>query len=768
MTEKNILKSSLEVFPFVVQVDENSSGKNINSTNNIIVVKDDNLIGKLSTRFAAIKNGECLEVTIPEGMEEKAFLSKNAIKIIKLVSELRCSKLRIISAKKDVNDHIRNDILGKKLQRLEFKESKVKKGSKGSKTNKWNKKREAKLESEKTKGNKVGKKFDVKAQDQQSTINNIKSEDTDIEPADDSVFHIAEAIIADAANLKDKELRSNEKEFTANEIESKLRSFVGSAKLMFKNTPLGSLNILKVKSTALKRVHTKVLATVCTNAFNEIKGSKDIKKCVNDLSNALIRYSKSEKFEDCKKIILIQEKLRKAIKNYKHIESVNEVLNTVFIRAAVDKFYKKFEDLSNPNVLHNVKFTFNSLYEKIFDVPAKEKSLAINLLNTHLKNLIYGFGFYPSSVDIELTNLSGKNVKTTKVLSALGALSKEHALTIKNGKKFEVVDTGSLSDRNCAFRAISIGAGFGPNGYNIVQQKVVEGAQKLLKMWDGLDHGLQMQITEMLIENVDTSDDKEYTPSDVKKLLQEYINCRGEGFVAGVQNIEYLFAAVGLGRPICKIDAETNMELTFLPDGRSEYKIRDNYFVDGKRCDPIYVGRISGHTEALLPLDNKGSRKIADKLPELDKKVSDMKDAISKHISGVIYEATNEQSSLLKIIARDPHRTGESFIEAFLKDPRCKNDKNLFVAMKILAEVDSKLYADKRAEAYSLEKEIRTLFREKVTRNNENRRWFPRQEKVLQNKLKQFVDIFADRAVELCQKKPLFWDNIKNSVLREW
>ena len=354
MTEKNILKSSLEVFPFVVQVDENSSGKNINSTNNIIVVKDDNLIGKLSTRFAAIKNGECLEVTIPEGMEEKAFLSKNAIKIIKLVSELRCSKLRIISAKKDVNDHIRNDILGKKLQRLEFKESKVKKGSKGSKTNKWNKKREAKLESEKTKGNKVGKKFDVKAQDQQSTINNIKSEDTDIEPADDSVFHIAEAIIAHAAKLDDKELRSNEKEFTADEIESKLRSFVGSAKLMFKNTPLGSLNILKVKSTALKRVHTKVLATVCTNAFNEIKGSKDIKKCVNDLSNALIRYSKSEKFEDCKKIILIQEKLRKAIKNYKHIESVNEVLNTVFIRAAVDKFYKKFEDLSNPNVLHNL------------------------------------------------------------------------------------------------------------------------------------------------------------------------------------------------------------------------------------------------------------------------------------------------------------------------------------------------------------------------------------------------------------------------------
>ena len=395
-------------------------------------------------------------------------------------------------------------------------------------------------------------------------------------------------------------------------------------------------------------------------------------------------------------------------------------MNTVFIRAAVDKFYKKFGDLSNPNAISGLKSIFNSIYDKSERIASIEKDSSIDF-DTHLNNLIYGFGFYPSSVDIELKNLAGEDVKMTEVLSALGTLSKEHALTIKNGKKFEVVNTGSYNDNNCAFRAISIGAGFGPNGYNIVQQKVVEGAQKLLEMWDGLDHGLQMQIATMFIARVDTSDGKKYTLGDVKKLLKEYIDCRGQGFISGVRNIEYLFAAIGLGRPICKIDAETNMELTFLPDGRSEYKIRDNYFVDGKRCDPIYVGRISGHAEALLPLDNKGSRKMDNKLHELDKKVSDMKDAISKHISGVIYEATNEQSSLLKIIARDPRHIGESFIEAFLKDPRCKNDKNLFVAMKILAEVDSKLDADKKVDTWNLGKEIST-----ITKNKANRKLSPK------------------------------------------
>ena len=347
-----------------------------------------------------------------------------------------------------------------------------------------------------------------------------------------------------------------------------------------------------------------------------------------------------------------------------------------------------------------------------------EKDSSIDF-NTHFNNLIYGFGFYPSSVDIELKNLAGEDVGMREILSALGTLSKEHALTIKNGKKFEVVNTGSYNDNNCAFRAIAIGAGLGPNGYNIVQHKVVKGAEKLLKMWDNLDHERQDQIASMLIQCVDTSDGKEYTLGDVKKLLKEYIDCRGQGFVSGVRNIEYLFAAVGLGRPICVSDNRFGNEYTFLPNGRKEDGIRNDYSTFGK---PVYVGSIFGHAEALLPLDNKGLRKMDNKLPELDKKASEMKDAISKHISGVIYK----QSSLLKII---------------------------------LLKMDSKFDADKKAEAYSLEKEIRI-----IAKNKASGKLAPSQEEVLQNKLKQFGDIFADKAVELCKEEPLFWDNVYNSI----
>lgn len=95
--------------------------------------KVDNFEENLNARVTAIKNGECLEITIPEGIGESAFLSENAIKIIQLVSKLECSKLRIISAKKDVNDTetdnvLKNDpkgesLLNKKLQRSEFKGS---------------------------------------------------------------------------------------------------------------------------------------------------------------------------------------------------------------------------------------------------------------------------------------------------------------------------------------------------------------------------------------------------------------------------------------------------------------------------------------------------------------------------------------------------------------------------------------------------------------------------------------------------------------------
>ena len=142
--------------------------------------------------------------------------------------------------------------------------------------------------------------------------------------------------------------------------------------------------------------------------------------------------------------------------------------------------------------------------------------------------------------------------------------------------------------------------------------------------------------------------------------------------------------------------------------------------------------------------------------------MSKVKEAISKHISDAIYKAVNEQTSLLRIIAQDPHKTGESFIGAILRWENY-NYTNLLLAMKILAEVDSKLDADKKAKAYNLEKEISDIAKNKVYIG-----LFSEGKKDLENKLKQFVDIFADKAVELCKEEPLFWDNVRNSIFRLW
>lgn len=274
----------------------------------------------------------------------------------------------------------------------------------------------------------------------------IKSLDPNIEPSNDSVFHIAEAIIAHTSDLDDKKLVSGEKEFTENEIKDKFSSFVNSAKSKFKNTPLCALNILKCKSTALKRVNTEILAKVCEDVFGLIKYDEGIQKCVNDLSDAMIvysknmtKYSENEAIEKCKNILLVQANLRKAIEDAGHIKSVNEVLNTVFVRAAVDKFYNNV-DLSNPKALLDIKSTFNSIFKGVKSIkPTKEISLAD--LDAYLKNLVYGFGFYPSSIDVSLKTLEKEKVDMKDVLSALGALSKEHALTIKDGRRFEVVNT---------------------------------------------------------------------------------------------------------------------------------------------------------------------------------------------------------------------------------------------------------------------------------------------------------------------------------------
>ena len=49
----------------------------------------------------------------------------------------------------------------------------------------------------------------------------------------------------------------------------------------------------------------------------------------------------------------------------------------------------------------------------------------------HLKNLIYGFGFYPTSVDINLKRLGRENAETINALRALLDFTKKICIGYK-------------------------------------------------------------------------------------------------------------------------------------------------------------------------------------------------------------------------------------------------------------------------------------------------------------------------------------------------
>ena len=175
-------------------------------------------------------------------------------------------------------------------------------------------------------------------------------------------------------------------------------------------------------------------------------------------------------------------------------------------------------------------------------------------------------------------------------------MSLRYPIFSKNGKSFEIFDTGSQNDENCAFRAIAVGAGLWPNGYNEIQKKVIDGAKKLL---DELkeDPGSRSFDINLFLEDEDIN-----LPEKNEKYLTEwlnkYISDRENGFVGGMTDIDRSLVAISLGRPICVIDAEEGSEYTFLPNGKKIDGIKDD--TEGK---PIYISIVRGHSTALLPLD---------------------------------------------------------------------------------------------------------------------------------------------------------------------
>jgi hypothetical protein len=461
---------------------------------------------------------------------------------------------------------------------------------------------------------------------------------------------------------------------------------------------------------------------------------------------------------------------------------------------AVDKFYKNV-DFSDPKVLLDIKSTFNRLYKEIRSIESTKEDLQIDF-NAHLADLVYGFGFYPSSVDVKLKWLKG-DAKTENVLRILEDLSDEHVLDIDidGGKRFKKLNTGSRNDGNCAFRAISVGAGFvikerkfGPNGYNTIQQKVVKGATWILENWETLSEKKKGDIFKMLMDRVDTSNGK-YTLDNAEKLLREYIDRRRQGFVSGVLDIEYLFAAVGLNRPIFAIKYNDSKEAIFFPNCTIEIgKLVSSH----KSDDMICVGGIHEHTEALIPLDNKGSQEAGNKFYVPNEKVSEVKEAIANHILYVICGDINKQNSkLCEILAeggsifyeiqgnstlltseyKDTTPQGYrriSFAGRFIQkiedseqidSEHGECDENVFIAMQILDAVDKKLDENERKDVDNLNEMITKAIRIKAGQKLEDN-----EKEVLRGNLKKFVNICVDKAVELCKKEPLFWDDVHNLI----
>jgi hypothetical protein len=253
----------------------------------------------------------------------------------------------------------------------------------------------------------------------------------------------------------------------------------------------------------------------------------------------------------------------------------------------------------------------------------------------------------------------------------------------------------------------------------------------------------------------------------IKELLDNFDETYNKGFVSGIFQIDYLFAAIGLNRPICKFDAKEGKHRTFFPDGRIEEGIDYDYSTVG---EPIYVGEITGHAEALIPIDSENSQNVKNST-ELDKKALEMKNLIKERISSVIYDAIYDadkrDDELRRIITeKEPSYCTDSFIKKLIKDDEfCKkakeNKPEFFHAIQVFDRILPEISREKREDLHYLEISMKGYLKDKFHSKEESSSHH-------KNILKKFVNIFIEKAIELCQKKPLFWDNVENSVLNLW
>lgn len=550
----------------------------------------------------------------------------------------------------------------------------------------------------------------------------ITSVDTTV--TSDSVLHMARAIISEAMNLDDREVNID------NEVKAKTRgvnlSRKGENELFLQNFG----KIFKRSSFESKKASAEILSERVKDEYEKIRLDEDVKICIFKIRTALRDYKNSKIKANAEKVADAQLYLINVLNMRKCLPYVKEVLNKILMREAVEGFQREFGDLKDVKTLHEMKLFLDKLYEDILDAYAR------GYFDGCESSMIYGFGHSPSLVSVDLKELKENPWEASNAVWTLVSMSLNSPVFSKNGKRFEIFNSGSQNDNNCAFRAIAVGKGSGPNGYNIIQSKVVNGAKKILKELKKVSCTKTLD-TDVLLENI--TDVPNITKGRLVRYLEKYISDRKDGFVGGMTDFEYSLAAVGLRHPICVIDAENSNEYTFLPNGKKVDGIVEYDCIK----KPIYVGRVNGHSTALLPLDELDSALTGNSMLERE-----VKDAVKNSMIGIILKEIKKRGR--GKLQKSKYECTNLYNHYMNKNKKSKNNENLFITAYMICKILLRMSPDEVVKIEKVYEELSHLAKE--TKNVKNI-------KTRKLKLEEYTEIISQKAVDICKYEPLFWLN---------
>ena len=558
----------------------------------------------------------------------------------------------------------------------------------------------------------------------------IASVDIDTGVTSDSVLRMARAIISEAMNLDDRNVNID------NEVKIKTTG-VSLGKKEENRLSLENLKKkVKGKSFEEKASFAELLSGSVKDKYEKIKSDISVKNCISNIKTALKRYKNRKTKENAEKVADAQLALINVLNERQFPKYVRQVLDMIFTRVVVDSFQKEFGDLKLVRTLHEMKLFLDKLYEDTNINPDVKK-----YSKERERSLIYGLGYSPSPVSVDLRKLKENPLEASSAVSTLVSMSLNYPVLSRNGNRFEIFNSGSENDNNCGFRAVAVGEGDGPNGYEEIQKNVIDGSKKILKE---LKKGSWPKTldTDVLLENI--TDAPNITRGRLVRYLKRYISDRKNGFVGGMTYIELSLAAIGLGYPICVIDAEDGNEYTFLPNGK---KIDGIIEYDGIK-KLIYISIIHGHSTALLPLG-----KVDHDLTDNSMLEREVRNAVKNSTMSIILEE-------IKKLRRGKLQKSKCGYTDFYnyytnKNKKNKNIENLFVTMYMICKILAKMSADEVDKIEKIYEEISGLANK--AKNIKNA-------KAIKSKVEKCIKIISRKAVDICKDEPLFWLNFKTTI----